>query len=218
MNKIRCREVFEDIIFDLDVKNPIGAIASKISENSINAELYRILVTDKDAITLDYILNRYDRYMSPLFLRLFEHYGNLTDVSAKIADIIISKFLIGWSKLAEAVFADYDPIQNYKMVEQQSHEDTGNVTTTTSETVTNKYKGFNASAMNDVSESATDGSITTDTSQTGQKATNELTREGNIGVTSSQQMIESSYALARKNLTDVIYKNIDSVLFMSYYD
>lgn len=218
MIKIRCQEVFEDVIFDLDVKNPIGAIASKITENTVNTELYRILVTDKDAITLDYILNRYDRFMSPLFNRLFEHYGNLTDTSGKIADIIISKFLIGWSKLADAVFSDYDPIQNYKMVEQQSHEDTGNVTTTTSETVTNKFKGFNAGAMSDVSESATDGSITTDTSQTGLKATNELTREGNIGVTTSQQMIESSYALARKNLTDVIYKNIDSVLFMSYYD
>ena len=90
MNKITCREVFENVLFDFDVKNPIGAIASKVDEDAINEELYRILVEDEEAIKIDYLLNRYDRYMSPLFNRLLEHYGTLTDASGKIADIIIS--------------------------------------------------------------------------------------------------------------------------------
>ena len=94
MIKIRCQEVFEDVIFDLDVKNPIGAIASKVDSDDVNAELYRILVTDKDAITLDYILNRYDRFMSPLFNRLFEHYGNLTDTRGRSPILLSVNFLL----------------------------------------------------------------------------------------------------------------------------
>lgn len=219
MYKIHCQDIFEDTLFDFNNTNPICAIAGKITSGTINTELERILVTDKDAITLDYILNRYERFMSPLFTRIYDHYNEtLSDTCNQVADIIISKFLKGWSKLADAIFSDYNPIENYKMTEQQSHEDTGKVETTNKETVTNKYKGFNASSMSDVSESETDGSITTESSQTGLKATNELTRAGNIGVTTTQQMIESSYALAKKNLLDIIYKDIDSVLFIAYYD
>lgn len=217
MNKITCRETFEDVLFDFTTDNPICAIASKITADSINEELYRILVTDKEALTMDYLLNRYDRFMSPLFLRIKEHYENLTDTSSKIADIIISKFLTNWDKLAIAIFSDYNPIQNYKMVEQASRENTEQATTTNEEQVKNKYSGFNSTEMSDVSASDTSGTISTDRSETGQKATNELTREGNIGVTTSQQMIESEIALRKKNLLDIIYKDIDSVLFMSYY-
>lgn len=44
-----------------------------------------------------------------------------------------------------------------------------------------------------------------------------LTREGNIGVTTSQQMIESELELRKKNLYDIIFKDMDKVLTLRIY-
>ena len=217
MNKLKCKDVFEDVLFDFDDSNPICALSSLIVESETNAELYKILVTDKEALTIDYLLNRYDRIMSPLWVRLFEHYDDLEDTSKKIADVIKMKYLFGWNKLAEALFSDYNPIENYNMKENRKTDFEEHTVTDSSETVTNKYSGFNTNEMKDVSKSETEGDIDTTKTDTGTSANNELTRSGNIGVTTSQQMIESEYNLRKKNLLDLIYKNIDTILFIDYY-
>ena len=219
MDKITCREVFENVLFDFDASNPICALSSLITQEGTNAELYKILVTDKESLTIDYLLNRYDRIMSPLFLRLYDHYEeDKEDTSEDIAKIIAMKFLFGWNKLAEALFADYNPIENYNMKENQSTllEETTN--TENEETVTNKYSGFNSDEASEVSKSSTDGSIDTTKTTTGGKTNNELTRSGNIGVTTSQQMIESEFNLRKKNLLNLIYHDIDTILFIDYYN
>lgn len=217
MNKLKCKDVFEDVLFDFDDSNPICALSSLIVEDETNAELYKILVTDKETLTIDYLLNRYDRVMSPLWVRLFEHYDDLEDTSKKIADVIKMKYLFGWNKLAEALFSDYNPIENYNMKENRKTDFEEHTVTDSSETVTNKYSGFNTDEMKDVSKSETEGDIDTTKTDTGTSANNELTRSGNIGVTTSQQMIESEYNLRKKNLLDLIYKNIDTILFIDYY-
>lgn len=221
MNKyITCEEIFSPVLFSFDDNNPICALSSLLEvENeqpiTINEKLYEILVTDKEQLTIDYLLNRYDRIMSPLFNRLYEHYDEDTeDTSKELAKVIEMKFLYNWNKLAEAVFSDYNPIENYSMVENKETDFTEQTTDNTS--TTQKYNGFNADEMKDVSESVIDGDITK--TDTGSKAKNELTRKGNIGVTTSQQMIESEYKLRKKNLLDVIYRDIDSILFIDYYN
>lgn len=219
MDKITCREVFEDVLFDFDAKNPIHALSSLIVQADTNAELYKILVTDNDSLTIDYLLNRYDRIMSPLFLRLYDHYDeDKEDTSEQIAKIIAMKFVFGWNKLAEALFSDYNPIENYNMKENKETDFEEHTVTDNDETVTNKYSGFNSATPSEVSESVTDGTLDTTKTDTGSKAKNELTRSGNIGVTTSQQMIESEYNLRKKNLLDLIYKNIDTILFIDYYN
>ena len=217
MNKLKCKDVFEEVLFDFDDSNPICALSSLIVQNETNAELYKILVTDKEELTIDYLLNRYDRIMSPLWARLFEHYDDLEDTSKEIAKVIKMKYLFGWNKLAEALFSDYNPIENYNMKENRKTDFEEHTVTDSSETVTNKYSGFNTDQMKDVSKSETEGDIDTTKTDTGTSANNELTRSGNIGVTTSQQMIESEYNLRKKNLLDLIYKNIDTILFIDYY-
>ena len=216
MDKITCREVFENVLFNFDSTNPICALSSLIDDDTTNAELYKILVTDKESLTIDYLLNRYDRIMSPLWNRLYDHYDDLEDTSKKIADIIEMKFLFGWNKLAEALFSDYNPIENYNMKENRKTDFEEHTVTDNDETVTNKYSGFNSATPSEVSESVTDGTIDTTKTDTGIASNNELTRSGNIGVT-SQQMIESEYNLRKKNLLDLIYKDIDTILFIDYY-
>lgn len=218
MEKVLCKDVFENDLFDFLATNPICALSSLIVQNQTNAELYNILVTCKEELTVDYLLNRYDRYMSPLWNRLFEHYDDLEDTSKEIADIIKMKFFFGWNKLAEALFSDYNPIENYNMVENKETDYEEKTESDISETTTNSYNGFNADEMKDVSKAVLDADNTVTKTDTGSKAKNELTRSGNIGVTTSQQMIESEYNLRKKNLLNLIYKDIDSILFIDYYN
>ena len=44
-----------------------------------------------------------------------------------------------------------------------------------------------------------------------------LTRSGNIGVTTSQQMIESERKLWDYNIFKTIYEDVDSILTLSIY-
>ena len=239
---IKCSEIYtEDLIFDFDNKTPIIRLGSLLNpelepeeENPyqwVNEELREIFNGDNvNAVSIDYLLNRQDKYISPLFERLIKHYGaNIEDSTEKIVDIIIVKFLKGWSKLADAWFADYNPINNYDMVEHENNSGTNkqstNLTedTKTSETVVNKYNGFNSVNAVPVSESnnSGEGSKTTSGTQANNETAidneRELTRSGNIGVTTSQQMIESEFNLRKKNLLNIIYNDIDSVLFLDIY-
>lgn len=222
---IQCKDVYTmDIIFENSEKTIMHSIARYIDQEQLqlNGDLSDILVENVDSVEYDYLINRQDKMISPLFERILDHNpteeDHLTKVTLKLAKIIINKFLKGWSKLADAVFADYNPIENYNMKENRETDFEEHTVTDNDQKVTNKYSGFNSGdSMTPVSESDTEGDIETTKTDTGHKATNELTRTGNIGVTTSQQMIESSYNLARKNLVNLIYKNIDSVLFIDYY-
>ena len=222
MNKITCKEIYEDYIFDgPHVENPLDQLSNLLVENETNEELYKILNTNIQSISIDYFVNRFDRIMSPLFLRIMDHYegsqSQMEDVAEDIARIIKTKFFYNWNKLAEAVFSDYNPIDNYNMVENRNTDFEEHTVTDNNETVKNKYSGFNSTNMSDVSESDTTGNIETTKNDTGAKTKNELTRRGNIGVTTTAQMIEGEYKLRKKNLIDLIYKDIDSVLFINYY-
>lgn len=218
MNNIRCEELFGEVLYDFDGQNPVCALSSLIVENETNAELYKILVTDKEALTLDYLVNRYDRRMSPLFQRLLDHYADLEDTNEQVAKIIKMKYFYNWNKLAEGLFADYNPIDNYNMIENKETDFEEHTETDNSEKVINSYKGFNSSDMQDVSQSETEGNIETTKNDTGSKAKNELTRRGNIGVTTTAQMIEGELKLRKKTLLDVIYRDIDTILFIDYYN
>ena len=244
---IKCYEIYSpDLVFATDLRSPIIKLSAILHEEGntyedwVNPELYAMLTHDTgsqgdatgqgDTLSIDYLLNRQDKYFSPLFERMLNHYGSdYTGLANRISLILITKYLKGWSKLADAFFADYNPIQNYDMKEHEESDGTNKVatemtdSTETHETVINKYNGFNSGDSVKVSESTNDGEGSKTTS--GTQAKNEtaidnerdLTRSGNIGVTTSQQMIESEYNLRKKNLLDLIYKDIDNILFIDIY-
>lgn len=219
MELVKCKDLFDSVIMDFEDNNPITALCTLISgEEGLNEELAKIFDEEGTSLVLDYLLNRYDRTMSPLFMRLYNKYEeDLEDTCQAVASIIKMKFLFNWNKLAEAVFSDYNPIDNYNMVENKKTDYEEHTVTDSSEKTTQRYKGFNSNDMQDVSESESEGDIDTTKTDTGTSANNELTRRGNIGVTTTQQMIQSSYELAKKNVLDIIYSNIDNVLFIDYY-
>lgn len=147
-----------------------------------------------------YYNNSNEKWISPLFEKLI----SIDDETAlsKIAPIVWNKFGDKWIKLYDAfIGSEYNPIENYSMVENSN-------TNTDIETERNVY-GFNSDTAVPSENANTSGNKLTNT--------NELTRRGNIGVTTSQQMLESEIKLREWNLYTQMMKDVDSILCLRLY-
>jgi len=197
----------------------------------------------------------------------------LTDVDLNALAVTAFKvYGKNWAKMWETLSFEYNPIENYSMVEQMTNDetvteygrtttrtnnlshmktgtetDTPNTTETTTPNLTNTTNtgvhGFNSSesvptgtesqtatGTNQVSRTGTDTTTynTTD-ADTGTQTDADtgtdthtrnysLTRSGNIGVTTSQQMIQSERDLWKWNyFTDVVFPDLDKLLTICIY-
>lgn len=160
-------------------------------------------------------VNSYSKTISLTFEYYFNMYkeaeNGFTLIMNKLSERIYTKFMKNWLKLAEAINSDYNPIENYSMVED---ENVGTEIINDNENDINTF-GYNTTSETGVPDTHQKGKVTT----TGDydKNKRKLTRSGNIGVTTTQQMIESSIVLARQKLLDLIYKDINEFMFLPIY-
>lgn len=98
-----------------------------------------------------------------------------------------------YNKLAETTKLTYNPIENYNMKETVTSENTGE---TTSES-TNKEYTIDTDTLKDSMQNLTENNSTIN-------GTTETERSGNIGVTTTQQMIESERKISDFNLYDIM--------------
>ena len=136
---------------------------------------------------------------------------------------------------------DYNPIENYNSSETEttSSENTttsGNENTTTTTTnsttentgeTTNKVSPYdsenfsndnNSNSSNTSTVNGTDSTSITDSGNISSNGTltRTLTRKGNIGVTTTQQMIESEYELRAKNLVFEFLEKVSKFILLEY--
>ena len=181
-----------------------------------------------------YELNRFDKILNDAYMRLIQYFEEnpelddnndpikpIISANKRLCVLIAQKYFANWEKLFKSLLADYNPINNYDMIEEDDNTVTTNVGTdtefTNSETL--KRNAFNTVTPSTVTETTGGGS------NTGLKTKNEqsvvtdrtLTRSGNIGVTSSQQLIESEIQLRKRNLLDLFFIDLDKMLFLDYY-
>ena len=174
--------------------------------------------------------------------------GVLTDTQIlQLATTVYKMFYLEWEKEYNTFSLEYNPISNYDMTETETTENdrtnttantgtrtvagSGSVNGTTSSQTDNNVYGFNSSVAvgdteNNISASntttSTDSHTTTDNlteTETGDETIERtLTRSGNIGVTTSQQMIESERELWLWNFFyNVVFPNVDRVLTLETY-
>ena len=120
-------------------------------------------------------------------------------------------------KMYDALYSDYNPLHNYDMNENESigRKIDKTVTTPTGTTTqTNKSTTFDDTTYRDVEEITNSVNMSTEvTPNNTQTIENiegnfnnaeirKLSRSGNIGVTTSQQMIESEIELRKKSIAD----------------
>lgn len=161
-----------------------------------------------------------DKILSPLFARLnveVDH-GSLDPITLS-EKMIVSKYAEKWKRLHDALFATYNPINNYDMKET---ENTGtNVKTHTYEgdgagnETENAIFGFNSETPVPTGTSSMKSALQTEGAFADNKR--ELTRSGNIGVTTSQQMIESEIELRKHQFTDIILDDLASFFCLRAY-
>lgn len=187
-----------------------------------------------DMLDSEYIYNcAYSRYVSPLVKNIAGDDGELSsEDKTYIAGIIYNMFSTRWSKLWETMLFEYNPIENYSMTEEMTNDETtityGRVDTlakvkNTTDTDTTEVQGFDSSSYKPSEQytSAHTGTDTDTNTQSGEDTHERnytLTRSGNIGVTTSQQMIESERVLWNwLFFYDVVFPDINRVLSLSVY-
>ena len=167
-----------------------------------------------------------DKYISPIYEKFI---ATKDPSNGFIADMIYRRFGKKWKKIYDALMTEYKPLENYSMVEERTPDleftetEKHKSTTERETTATSSYKGFNA--VEPVTTTKTDGSE--DVTTSGIKADNEKTtthkgsetlkRSGNIGVTTSQQMLESELKIRQFDFYKQVYNDIDSILCLSIY-
>lgn len=184
---------------------------------------------DKIALDIEYFGNHSGlKESSPLVEKMTDWPNDeqLTAVEiGRLHQIILNKYSVSWAKLWDAITAIYDPLENYNMKEKT----TPGVTTTRKENtdinVTNNANG-NVYGFN--SSSPVPASVSGGTSKTqGDKAKNyseesktgfdQLERSGNIGVTTSQQMLEQEINIRKHQFFDIVFADVDSILTINYW-
>lgn len=125
----------------------------------------------------------YDFFGDKVIDRSFAYLDN-ANITAAVVDFINSH-VYELDKLYETTQAVYDPIQNYSMTESGTDENHSRSSGDTTEYATS----YNSSTENKTGKSTAGGSSDS-------TFIHNFTRSGNIGVTTSQQMLESERDLA----------------------
>lgn len=147
-----------------------------------------------------------------------------------LAGVIWAHFGKPWTKMYEALIEEYDPLKNYDMTEHEDNEIIDDALTNVSGSNTNNRTtvnsshnvyGYNSSSAtpseSDSVSTGVDTDIDTDYDNT-RTIDRTLTRSGNIGVTTSQQMLESELNLRAYRFFERVYKDVDSILTLPIYD
>ena len=187
---------------------------------------FDLLLRDFNELDIGYFIEHSNqKYISPFFERLLkikeDNNYTLQWVFEQLSKQIANKYSVQWKKVYDALITEYKPLENYSMVENREHDNTvkQNTDLTTSVDNQNGLHGFNSSASNPTTDN--DGSTTVSgdkdknyQSDIGEEST---TRTGNIGVTTSQQMLESEIKLRQYNFINQIFDDIDKILCLSIY-
>lgn len=188
-----------------------------------------------DILDIEYYMNHSgEKKISPMFEKLL----SLTGVNAmqQLAKVIINKFEDKWNKLYKAfIESEYEPLENYSMEEVETPNITKDSTTnqstkvetsTENDTTEGERYGFNSATPVPTGKATRNGTVTVEGASDDNEShtvdtetgTRTLTRHGNIGVTTSQQMLTSEVTLRTNyNFVEMLYKDVDSVLTLLVY-
>lgn len=209
----------------------------------IGAELPWKDATESIVLDTEYFGNHSGgKFVAPVIMNLLGDEIELTeDDRVLLARIIWAKFGEPWKHLWETNVVAYNPIHNYNMTDRRElargeseakvgHGSSVDTTTHGRKTETqDNVAGLNNTdkkgKLADVTvsqESGTTGvSGINDRNDDTVRASNEVEttiRSGNIGVTTTQQMILADREVWMWNFFDQVYKDIDSVLSLPFYD
>ena len=170
-----------------------------------------------------------EKRISPLISKIMSGDSLSAAEQTLLATTILALNGANWGKEWATLSAVYNPIENYSMVETMTNDITeieyGRTNERTDDlagTSKTSVYGFNSSETPvDSGEMGTTntGKVTSEDSGTDTHTRNyELTRTGNIGVTTSQQMLQSERDLWLWNFfRNIVFPDLDRVLALRIY-
>ena len=198
--------------YDTYMTSLFTAIASNTRINELSSLKELLNTTDANIFDLEYLGHSGNKFVTKLLIMIEDE--NICDTNLKrsqmLSDVILIKYGNNWDRLLKAFYASYDPIENYSMVEEENQKTDINVDTDEDRA----NFGFNTESVDGVPVAK--NGIGQHTTGDFDKNHRKLTRSGNIGVTTSQQMIESEIELRRYNIINQIYNDIDNVICLAY--
>ena len=190
------------------------------SEGIVPTYLYPYVADEDDYVDLDkliqldnlvvttYGLRRISRYLSRITVHDEEH-DTYTDDPVILWKFMLSKFNEKWQRLYDALFAEYNPIDNYNMVEDENAQT--QVHNESDQGV--KTYGFNSTDPVPTGEGHVESDMTGDFDKNHRK----MTRKGNIGVTTSQKMVSEEIELRKHQFIDIVITDIGEFLTRPQY-
>lgn len=209
----------------------------------IGAELPWKDSTESIILDIEYFGNRSGgKFVAPVIMNLLGDEAELAESDrVLLARIIWAKFGEPWKHLWETNVVAYNPIHNYNMTdrrelakgESETKVGQGSSVDTTEHGRGTESKDYvaginntdnvgklaNRTVSQDSGETVVNG--TDNRKDDSVRASNEIEttiRSGNIGVTTTQQMLAADRELWMWNFFDQVYKDIDSVLALPFYD
>ena len=187
-------------------------------------------------LAFTYYYGRYKRPLTTLYYHKIKVL-DLTDTEAveafftHVGKVAYSRFGANWEAIYKAYFATpYKPLENYDMEQKRTPLlDTTNTTSRKQETKVETKGSTSIVPFNDDEPTLT-GETFGDSTTTEDKTKNEivgkieergtdtLTRHGNIGVTTSQQMLQSELDLRKLDFQKRIFDDLDKIIVRNYYD
>lgn len=223
-------------VFDRDSYGTSGVTHEGIFTSLFESpETTPIPFTESESATLDELLpwNYGERIVTPFVLAHCDEDGKILEDSPemqKLAVDVWNMYHVKWEHLYAIYEAEYNPISNYDMVEsEQTEAETESVVegqserdgSTTASDNLNTY-GFNSSSA--VPRDANSGGGTNHDEETdGQETTGSavgtrnLTRSGNIGVTTTQQMMNQEIELWKWNLLNQVLDDVANFLTLKIF-
>lgn len=222
---------------DIDELLVHGGVFSKIQ--AVQTQPFEWLTSDF-ALQLDnayYLEHSGDKRISPYVRRLLklQETEKISDYLLSIANNIIQRYSDKWSKIYSAyINSEYNPLENYNMEQTETPNVTHDVTESkktkieqTTDVVESNVNTYGFNSVTPVPQSSADGQtkITTEGSDNdnashrveSETGTRDLTRHGNIGVTTSQQMLESELELRKFKFIDMLMNDVDDIMCLSIY-
>lgn len=172
-------------------------------------------------VDIAYFARSGGKTVAPIVEQIVEHnlpasYGSPIETLCRIID---KKYGVSWKHLYDILSAEYNPIENYSMVENETPDITRQIDTQTDAEGDSKASGYGFNSEAPVPNAESDATSSQTASSTERETGNRrLTRSGNIGVTTSQQMIESEIELWKWAYLDTIFAQLDSLITCPLYE
>lgn len=153
-----------------------------------------------------------DKYLSKNFMKQYERAE--VEVLIYFAMILYRRFNTKWTKIYDALLIEYNPLENYSSTEIETPNLTDTSKANSKVTVKQSGSTFDTAVYQPFASTETAGNENDNKVTTTKTGTRTVTKSGNIGVTTSQQMLQSEFEVRQYDFYQGIYNDIDEFITM----